>query len=161
MKEKREPQAPRARKEGLLIQELHGEVLVYDLERDKAHCLNPTAALVWQHCDGQTTIRELARLLEKSLELEQVDEDVIWCALNQLEKDRLLEDPIDWPAGTERISRRALVRRIGIAAVLLPLVTSIVAPNALAAASCGGACSAGTCPAGCTCCPDNICRTVC
>ena len=135
MKEKTEQQAPLARKEGLLIQELHGEVLVYDLDRDKAHCLNPAAALIWQHCDGQTTIAELTRILEKSLAT-LIDEDVIWCALNQLEKDRLLEQPIVWPSEMERISRRTLVRRLGIAAILLPLITTITAPNALAGTSC-------------------------
>jgi hypothetical protein len=155
VKDKREPQAPRARKDGLLVQELHGEVLVYDLERDKAHCLNPTAALIWQHCDGQTTIRELTRLLENSLAT-PIDEDVIWCALHQLEKDRLLQAPLAIPPGMHRISRRALVRRIGVAAILLPLITTITAPTALANVSCTGSCvpggpSNGGCPAGCTC----------
>lgn len=135
MKDTREPQAPRARKEGLLVQELHGEVLVYDLERDKAHCLNPTAALIWQQCNGQTSIEEMTRLLENSLST-PIDEDVIWCALNQLEKDHLLEQPILLPKETERISRRELVRRLGIgAAVSLPLVTSIIAPSVAYAGS--------------------------
>ncbi len=44
---------PRARKEGLLIQELPEEVLVFDLSTAKAHCLNHTAALVWRRCDGK------------------------------------------------------------------------------------------------------------
>ena len=50
--------APFARKrEGhLVIDELPDEVLVYDLDRHKAHCLNQTAALVWQHCDGKMAI---------------------------------------------------------------------------------------------------------
>src|SRR6266571_4556339 len=36
---------PLARKEGLVVKEVSGEVLLYDLDRDKAHCLNQTAAL--------------------------------------------------------------------------------------------------------------------
>lgn len=142
------------------MQELPDEVLVYDLERHKAHCLNPTAALIWKHCDGRTTISEMVRLLEKSLET-SVDEDVVWCALSQLEKDHLLGDKVAWPVGMERISRRTLIRRVGMAAVLLPLVTTIVAPTAFASASCGVACVAGTCPTGCICCPDNVCRVTC
>ena len=160
MKKKREPRAPRARKDGLLVQELHGEVLVYDLERDKAHCLNPTAALIWQHCDGQTTITELTGLLENSLN-SPADESIIWYTLNQLEKDHLLEDPLAWPAGMERISRRALVRRIGVAVILLPLITTITAPTALATASCGMACGTGnSCPQGCVCCA-GVCKPFC
>src|SRR2546423_15689116 len=43
--------APRARDARLVIQELPDELLVYDLERHRAHSLNRTAALVWRHCD--------------------------------------------------------------------------------------------------------------
>jgi hypothetical protein len=160
VEQKRERQRPLARKEGLFIQELQGEVLVYDLERDKAHCLNSTAALIWQNCDGQTTILEMRDVLEESLGV-SVKEDVIWCALNQLQKDFLLEKPIVWPTGIPPISRRALVLRLGIAAVLLPMVTTITTPTAYAAVSCVGPCIGGTCPAGCTCCPDNRCKAIC
>lgn len=145
------------------MQELPHEVLIYDTERHKAHCLNQTAALVWKQCDGHTSVSEIARRLEKSLG-SSVDEDVVWCALNQLEKDHLLEEKVAWPAGMERISRRTLVRRIGVAAILLPLVTSISAPTAEASSSCGMGCTGGpggTCPSGCVCCIDGICRVVC
>jgi hypothetical protein len=136
VKEKRTKTAPLARKEGLLVQELPHEVLVYDSERHKAHCLNPTAALVWKHCDGRTSVSEMARLLEKSLGTSALDEDVVWCALNQLEKDHLLEEKLMWPAGVQPISRRELVRRLGIgAAIAIPLVTSILAPTAAYAGS--------------------------
>jgi hypothetical protein len=43
---------PEARKDGLVIQDLPEEILVYDLNTNKAHCLNQTAAYVWQACDG-------------------------------------------------------------------------------------------------------------
>jgi len=156
------PQAPLARNEGLVIRELHDEVLVYDLERDKAHCLNQTAAFISQHCDGHTTVSEMTGLLENSLKV-PIHEDVVWCALNQLKRDHLLEDSMVWPTGTMQISRRTLVRRVAIAAVLLPAVTTILAPTASAAASCGGTCvfPGGSCSAGCVCCPDNLCKAVC
>jgi hypothetical protein len=163
VKEKRTKTAPLARKDGLLVQELSHEVLVYDLERDKAHCLNPTAALIWKHCDGRTSVNEITRLLEKSSGV-SVDEDVVWCALNQLEKDRLLQEPMAWPAGVERISRRELVRRLGIgAAIAIPLVTSIIAPTAAYAGS--PLCNTGTpcttdaqCSAACSGCqPSGLC----
>jgi hypothetical protein len=161
VKEKRTKSAPLARKEGLLVEELPHEVLVYDLERDKAHCLNPTAALIWKHCDGRTSVREMLRLLEKSLAT-SVDEDVVWCALNQLEKDKLLQEPLAWPVGMERISRRELVRRLGIgAAIAIPLITSIVAPTVAYAGSptCnfGDSCTtAADCSAACSGCQGPI-----
>ena len=127
--------APRARSEGLLVQELSQELLVYDTERHKAHCLNTTAAFIWKHCDGRRSVHEIAQHLEKTLGT-SIDEDVVWCALSQLEKDHLLEKKIEWPAGTERISRRELVRRLGIgAAIAIPIVTSIIAPKAAYAGS--------------------------
>ena len=44
---------PHARTDNLVIRELDDETLVYDMERDEAHCLNQTAALVWKQCDGK------------------------------------------------------------------------------------------------------------
>lgn len=152
---------PRARKEGLLVQELANEVLVYDQERDKAHCLNPTAALVWKHCDGRTDVKQMSRLLEKSLGT-SVGEDVVWCALNQLEKDHLLGEQFAWPVNVERLSRRELIRRLGIgAAIAIPLVTSIIAPTVAHAGSQpnpGAPCNSNAdCTGGTSCQQNNTC----
>ena len=165
---KRAHQTPLARNQGLVIRKLPDEVLVYDLERDKAHCLNQTAAFIWEHCDGHTSISEMTGLLENSLKV-PIHEDVVWCALNQLKKDHLLENSensIVWPTGTMQFSRRTLVRRVALAAVLLPAVTTILAPTASAQASvqsCSGTCVFPTqsCAVGCVCCPDNLCKNVC
>src|ERR1700674_5140529 len=87
---------PRMRRERLIIDELPDEVLVYDLDRHKAHCLNQTAALVWQHCDGNSTPSQIARRLTKKLRA-PFDEDLVWLALHQLEKLHLLEQSISLP----------------------------------------------------------------
>ena len=151
---------PRARIEGLVIQELPDEVLVYDRERDKAHCLNQTAALVWKYCDGKTTIPTIAKRLQRDLKADRVDEKVVWYALEQLSKDHLLEENIVPPALLGGMTRRQMVRVLGLAAVVaVPLVTSIVAPTPAQAATClpsgaactgsaqccSGICNAGTC----------------
>ncbi len=73
---------PRARKDGLVIKELVNETLVYDLERDEAHCLNQTAALVWKRCDGKTTIAKMTGLLREQLST-SVSADVVWLAVKQ------------------------------------------------------------------------------
>jgi hypothetical protein len=36
---------PKSRQNDLVVQELEGEVLIYDLSINKAYCLNPTSAL--------------------------------------------------------------------------------------------------------------------
>jgi coenzyme PQQ synthesis protein D (PqqD)/ion channel inhibitory toxin len=135
---------PDARKEGLVIRELADEILVYDLQRHRAHCLNHTAAWIWKRCDGRTTAAELARLLQAETKA-PVDESIIWLGLDQLERDHLLSGRIPRHPATPRLSRRELVRQLGLAAAItLPLVTSIVAPTASQAASCvpaGGKCT--------------------
>ena len=67
---------PRARKDGLVIKQLVNETLVYDLERDEAHCLNQTAALVWKRCDGKTTIARMTNWLQDQLDT-SVNADVV------------------------------------------------------------------------------------
>jgi len=151
---------PRARQVGLIIEDLQGEVLVYDCERDKAHCLNQTAALVWKYCDGKTTVTSIAHQLERDLNLNRVDEKIVWYALDQLSKDHLLEQGSVPLAMLGGLTRRQMVRTLGVAAVIaVPLVTSIVVPTAQAATSCvsnggpctssaqccSGVCNAGTC----------------
>jgi hypothetical protein len=162
MQEERQPPAPRARKGGLVIEELPDEVLVYDLKREKAHCLNPIAALVWRHCDGETSVTEMVRLLRAELKT-PVGEELVWFALDQLEKSLLLQERLTRPPGG-RLSRRELVRRLGLTAgVTLPLITSILAPTVVEAASCahtGGSCATVACCPGCTC-VANLCVGVC
>ena len=46
---------PRARSDGLVVRHLPGELIVYDLERHAAHCLNETAATIFRHADGRRT----------------------------------------------------------------------------------------------------------
>ena len=130
---------PRARQEKLLVHELKDEVLVYDLTRHKAHSLNKTAALVWDRCDGKNGVTEIAQLLEEELGT-SVDNDVVWLALQQLERAKLLEDSKSQAVAPVRVSRRQLMRRVGlVAAVSLPMVVSIFAPTSAQAASCANA----------------------
>ena len=132
-----QPMKPQARKDGLVVQELPEETLVYDLECDRAHCLNRAAALVWRHCDGRTTPRDLARLLESEVGLPN-DEAVVHLALERLARVRLLEEPVSRPSAVAHYSRRDVLRRLGAAAgvaILLPAVQSILAPDAAQAAS--------------------------
>lgn len=150
--------APRARTQGLIVQELPDETLIYDRVRDKAHCLNQTAALVWKYADGKTTITEMARKLERELKTNPVDEQLIWYALDQFNKDHLLESDVVPPGLLAGMSRREMVRALGVAAAIaLPLVTSIIAPTPAQASTClgtgsscssGAECCSGTCSTG-------------
>jgi hypothetical protein len=149
MKREKEQLIPEARKEGLVVQELSGEVLVYDRERNKAHCLNSTAALVWEYCDGKTSVAQIARAIEGEINA-PVDEDVIWLGVEQLSKTHLLQERAKLPEHKSGLSRREVMKRIGLAAaVALPVVTSIMAPTAAQAANCFSAGQACTTSAQC------------
>ncbi|HXI92047.1 MAG TPA: PqqD family peptide modification chaperone [Blastocatellia bacterium] len=144
MKRAKEQLIPEARRVGLVVQELSGEVLVYDRERNKAHCLNSTAARVWEYCDGKRSVEQIARAIEEEINA-PVDEDVIWLGVEQLSKTHLLQESAKLPEHKAGLSRREVMKRIGLAAaVALPVVTSIIAPSAAQAANClpsGSACT--------------------
>ncbi len=169
---------PVASREGLLVRELGQELVVYDLERHEAHCLNRTAAFVFTHNDGRMTAGQIADRLQAELNV-AADEDLVWLAIRQLDEAGLLGRTPPRPELESR-SRRDAVRRIGLgAAALLPVVTSILVPTpaeaaatCIPAASCSGGnsgqpCyrfSASSCGPTCSCapgsCSSNCCDSV-
>ena len=130
---------PRTRTDNLVIRELDDETLVFDMERDEAHCLNQTAALVWKHCDGRTTVEQAAHSLQSKLEV-PVGADVVWLAVKQLQHFHLVESTAKAPS----VSRRNLVLKYAPAALALPVIMSITAPTPAQSATCvpdGGFCN--------------------
>src|SRR5262249_18534205 len=95
---------PEKRRDGLVVKELPDEILVYDLERHKAHCLNPAAAFVFKHCNGERTVAELARLLRREIG-PSAHESWVHAALDHLDKAHLLEEGRE-VRGHRRLSRR-------------------------------------------------------
>src|SRR2546428_7729598 len=146
---------PHARKEELVVRELTDEVLVYDLDRDKAHCLNKTAALIWKLCDGKKTAAEMAALAQEKLNA-PISVEIVWHALDQLEKFHLLQNQMNYRARPAWTSRREMVRKLGLAAATLPVIISIVAPTAVQAATCVG--QGGQCSITADCCPPLKCK---
>ena len=120
---------PRARKAGLVVKGLNDEVLVYDLERDKAHSLNSSAAFIWKKCNGRRSVAEVAQALSREFKV-PADEQTVWLALDQLSKFNLLEAKVTRPVGVPNISRRQMMRIGAAAAFALPVIVSIVAPTA-------------------------------
>ncbi len=146
---------PRARKDGLIVQNLPDETLIYDLERDRAHCLNQSAAFVWRHCDGRSSAREIARAFRDKIK-QPVDERLVWLAIDQLARNHLLKESPVLPPGVAGMNRREVVRALGLtAAVVIPVVASIVAPMpaqaATGCASTGQSCASVGCCSGCVC----------
>jgi hypothetical protein len=159
-------QFPAARKSGLVIQEVPDEVLVFDLESNKAHCLNKTAAMIWKSCDGSTSVPEIANLI-KSETGKDASDDLVWLAIDQLSQNNLLEASVTVPGSGQ--SRREVIKKIGLASMIaIPVVASLVAPqNALANVSC--VCTASfdcglpgfeSCPSQTCCSPGGTCASV-
>jgi hypothetical protein len=128
------PQHPLARQTGLVVQEMPGETLVYDMNSNRAHCLNRSAALVWQACDGKTSVDEISRRLER----DGFTADLVWLAIDQLNDSDLLENKT--PHHFTDRSRREVIKKIGLATVMAaPIIASIVAVQHVYAGS-GCAC---------------------
>ncbi len=56
---------PLSRKSNIVVQHLKDETLIYDLDRNKAFCLNETVAIVWELCDGDHTVSEMSDEMSK------------------------------------------------------------------------------------------------
>jgi len=161
---------PKARKKNIVVQELEDETLVYDLDSNKAACLNETSRMIWNYCNGKNSIDEIADLVSveaKSL----VSTELVELCIEQLMRESLLDNNCDLTTSLTGLSRREAVKRIGLSvAVALPIVASIAAPSAVEAQSCRAIGNIGPCDsagAGCndlmtvTVCPDASCCTGC
>lgn len=126
-------QVPVARKERLVIQEMPDEVLVYDLDTNKAHCLNETAAFVWKSCDGKNSVTDITKLVEENSG-STVPEDLVWLAIDQLNEKNLLNGELKTKLNGS--TRREVIKKIGLAAIIcIPVVASLTAPTSVLAAS--------------------------
>jgi hypothetical protein len=149
---------PLARTEGLVIHEMPGELLVYDVAADKAHCLNATSALVWKACDGARTVADLSAQLDAEAGPAN-SRGVVLLALEQLQQNHLLQTPVDLGPS---YSRRDLIRKIGLTSLMvLPGVATMAMPKA-PQASCqcvnpGGCLVQTSCPSTVNCNGSGIC----
>lgn len=156
---------PPVKYQNVVIQELDEEILIYDLLKNKAFCLNKTSAMIWQECDGKKTVEEISFAVSKKSGT-TVNENIVWLALNQFKTEELLEDNNKITTPFDGLSRREIVKKIGFAsAIALPIISAVIAPTAVNAASASSSCSCPTSagirsrPNGCPCTNNNDCCT--
>jgi hypothetical protein len=102
---------------------------VYDERRHLAFCLNESSSVIWNLANGEHTIAQIRRAASLKLET-PITEDLVLFALKELQADGLLESVPIADVG-KTISRRAMLQRLGAGgAMLLPIVSAIVAPTA-------------------------------
>src|SRR3954449_9255909 len=125
---------PAARSEGLLVQSVGEETVIYDRETKVAHCLKPLAAIVFGCSDGRTTVAAIAKLSSERLGETVGDTDVA-DAVSQLGALGLLHTVAIASAGdghleSDRngngVSRREMLRRVGFAGAATVAATSLV-----------------------------------
>jgi len=122
---------PKKRDQGLRVEEFQGELLVYDLERHNAHCLNGIAAAVWQQADGTASVDEIAARLAEA-EGGRPDVNLVWRALSELDAAFLLATRLDDAPLDD--DRRQMMKKLAWATAI-PLVLSIAVPEPAYAAS--------------------------
>ena len=132
--------APLARSKDLIIEELGEELLVYDTETDRAHCLSREAAVVWRRCDGRTPAEGLRMQLN-------MDAETVARALAELEACELLEAPLEptldvvHSSGTTRREAATKAVKVGTGLAVGSLILSQAAPagaQAVSPAFCAG-----------------------
>lgn len=118
---------PKAKINDLVVQESGQEILLYDLVTNKAYCLNETSAIVYQACDGRKTIADLKKQ-------SNFPDEIIFLALEELRRENLLEE--NFVSLFDGMSRRQVIKKLGFPSLLvLPVISSVVAPAAAAAQS--------------------------
>ena len=128
---------PKARNNELVVQELKDEVLIFDLSINKAYSLNPTSTMIWNLCDGTSSVSDISRKLSEQFK-QPVTEDLVWLALDGLKKHNLLEHAEELTISFNGLSRRQIIRKVGFASMIaLPVISSMIAPTAAMAQSGG------------------------
>ena len=121
---------PQSRKQQIFTQRVGDELVIYDERTNGAHRLNATAAHVWETADGARTVPELADDLRTTLASDgqtigaDESETLVRLALEDLGRAGLLHQGI--PSISEPMTRRQM---LVVAAALVPVVASIVAPT--------------------------------
>src|SRR5215210_5237323 len=130
---------PRVRS-GLLRHELDGQVLIYDAREDRVHLLDTTTGHVFELLEQGNQSREgiVSELATRMDTMES--ESLLQLSLDELRKADLLDGPAAM-APLSDITRRDLLRKVGLAgaaALLVPAIATLTATSAYAQASCLG-----------------------
>jgi hypothetical protein len=120
------------KKDGLIVEQVNGEFVLYDVSSNVAAALNASAAAVLDLCDGTRDVDTIVVALANTDT--PLDADEVMLALSELVGIGVVEHLPARPVP----SRREMLKKMGTAAAVvaaLPWVESIVAPTIAAAAS--------------------------
>ena len=119
---------PRRRVDDLVMTRTLGDIIVYDERSKGIHTLNAGMADVWEACDGQNSVSQIALLTG-------LNHTLVNDALANLSQAGLLETA--WGSLGGGQSRRRLLRNAAVGVgIALPTIVSITAPAAADVSSC-------------------------
>jgi hypothetical protein len=121
------------RRQGLIVQDVSGENLVYDADSNVAAALNLPATRVFALCDGTRSVDQIVELLGN--DEPAMPADAVKLALAELVDADLIDAP---PVEAGSTRRQLLIKLGAAAAITLPAVELIAAPTAAAASSPAG-----------------------
>lgn len=77
---------------GLAVEEVDGDLVVFDKPNSRLHVLNPSAMVIWQLLDGAASLRDVASTIAStySVDVRQVELDVLG-AVRQLSDEDLVD----------------------------------------------------------------------
>lgn len=137
---------PPAKINDIILQEAGSELLIYNLDTNKVYSLNEISKIVYQACDGETSIEVLNTN-------HNLNKDLVFFTLDELKKQGLLEDNAQYESPFFGMSRREVVKKIGLTTLVsLPVIASVVAPSAIMAQS-GISGLRGSCASSANCAP--------
>lgn len=122
---------PLALQEGVIVQPLGNELLVYRQDRDEAHCLNSLTALIWKSSDGTRGLAELTALVRREAQAD-ADDALVLSALECLSQAGLLREDVVTTPARGGVSRRDLLRRVCVNGGMIAAsaaVISLLAPT--------------------------------
>jgi hypothetical protein len=126
---------PVARNEGLLVEAVGEETVIFDTETRASHALKPLAAAVYAYADGSNSAAEIAELASYRLATVVTEADVsevieLLGELNLIEAPQLEER-------AHGLSRRDALKTFAAAGVGAALITTVSASSAMAATTQG------------------------
>ena len=112
----------------VVTQKLGDGIGICHQQREQSYVLNPTSALMWNHCDGRTSRRDLAELIKQKFNVPPAQaKQLMQVALVELDHAGLLETKE--PEAPE-FSRRGIIKSVaaaGLSLALIPVISSGVA----------------------------------
>ncbi len=119
---------------GLIVEKVCDELVIFNQERNEANALNAAATVVFELCNGTNEVDDMVQAM-KANDILPATDDAVLLILGELEDAHLVEI-VERPQ--EKTGRRDILKRVGagaMAAVLLPVITTITAPEAMAQTS--------------------------